>query len=85
MYKYSSMLLNFFFFYLVNPTSALHMKAELPTKKDFQVELYRTGNFTQVTDTLISVQLKDSRLLHGKINWRPEMFADAMVLFHLLT
>lgn len=61
-----------------NPNSALHMKAELPTKKDLQVELYRTGNFEQVTESLINIQLKDSRILHGKINWRPEMFADAM-------
>lgn len=57
------------------------MKAELPTKKDLQVELYRTGNFEQVTESLINIQLKDSRILHGKINWRPEMFADAMVTY----
>nr|XP_034313736.1 apolipophorins isoform X7 [Crassostrea gigas] len=61
-----------------NPNSALHMKAELPTKKDLQVVLYRIGNFEQVTESLINIQLKDSRILHGKINWRPEMFADAM-------
>uniref|UniRef100_K1QT04 Uncharacterized protein n=1 Tax=Magallana gigas TaxID=29159 RepID=K1QT04_MAGGI len=61
-----------------NPNSALNMKVELPTKKDLQVELYRAGNFEQVTDSLINIQLKDSRILHGKINWRPEMFADAM-------
>ncbi|XP_062612312.1 LOW QUALITY PROTEIN: uncharacterized protein LOC134274081 [Saccostrea cucullata] len=61
-----------------NPRSALHMKAELPTKKDLQVEIYRTGDFDQVTDSLVNVQLQDSRFLHSKINWRPEMFADAM-------
>lgn len=69
-----------------NPNSALHMKAELPTKKDIQVELYRTGNFEQVTDSLINIQLKDSRFLHSKINWRPEMFADGMVThFFIIT
>lgn len=72
------------FHWLENPHSALHMKAELPTKKDLQVELYRTGNFEQVTDSLINIQLKDSRILHGKISWRPEMFADAMVTYMTL-
>ncbi|XP_069127420.1 uncharacterized protein [Argopecten irradians] len=61
-----------------HPINVLHMKTQYPDNMDFTVEMYRTGDFPRLSESLIKLHLKSSRLLHTKIQWRPEMMSDLM-------
>ncbi|XP_021356772.1 uncharacterized protein LOC110452518 [Mizuhopecten yessoensis] len=61
-----------------HPNNVLHLKTQYPNNLDFTVEVYRTGDSPRQSDSLINLHLKSSRLLHTKLQWRPEMVSDLM-------
>jgi len=67
------------FFSIESPNNVLHIAAKYPSKTNLDVQIYRTGDKPQITDAVIKVNLRTSRILHSKINWRPQAFQDLMV------
>ncbi|XP_033737047.1 LOW QUALITY PROTEIN: uncharacterized protein LOC117325169 [Pecten maximus] len=61
-----------------HPNNVLHLMTQYPNNMDFSAEMYRTGDFPRVSESLIKLHLKSSRLLHTKVQWRPEMVSDLM-------
>lgn len=61
-----------------NPNSIMHLSVRYPSSMDIEAEMYRTGDFNQVTDTMLTVNLKSTRLLHTRIHWRPQMFEELL-------
>ncbi|KAJ8305570.1 hypothetical protein KUTeg_016115 [Tegillarca granosa] len=61
-----------------NPNSIMHLSVRYPSPMDIEAEMYRTGDFDQVTDSMLTVNLKSTRLLHTRIHWRPQMFQELL-------
>ncbi|XP_052061384.1 apolipophorins-like [Mytilus californianus] len=61
-----------------NPNNMLHVAAKYPSKTNFEAQIYRTGDKPQITDSVIKVNLRTTRILHSKLTWRPSLFKDLM-------
>lgn len=59
-----------------SPVKSLNMVGNLVTDQLLQAELYSLDNGQRVSETLLTVRLNTSHVLHTRLNWRPSMLTD---------
>ncbi|KAL8574007.1 hypothetical protein ACOMHN_029454 [Nucella lapillus] len=59
-----------------NPGNSVKLFGHMVNDKLLQTELYRMQQGQRVSETLMTLHLNSSHLLHTRINWRPSMLRD---------
>ena len=57
----------------------MNLFAHMVDDSMLQVEMYRMENGQTVSETLMTVRLNSSHVLHTRLNWRPRMLTDLQV------
>ena len=66
-------------FCLDSPNSELHVSAGYVNSSAVAAEVFRVTNGIRETDALVALRLNNSRLLHSRLHWRPNMIQDLKV------
>jgi len=59
-----------------NPHNVLHVVGKMAEPQSLSFDAYRLHNDDRFTETQLAVDVKDGRLLHSRLYWRPSMYQD---------
>merc|ERR1711894_7590 len=59
-----------------NPRKMFHVSAKYVNSNAILAEMYREENGRRVTDSLFSVRLNTTRIMHTRLHWRPTMLQE---------
>ena len=62
-----------------DPQRTIQMFGQLVTDRLLQVEVYSNTDRQRVSESLMMVRLNTSRILHTRLNWRPQMLNELKV------
>ncbi|VDI44373.1 Hypothetical predicted protein [Mytilus galloprovincialis] len=56
-----------------NPQNILHVNAKMSDESGITAEVFRDVDSKRVSDTLINLKLKTSKILHTRVHWNPDL------------
>ena len=62
-----------------SPRNTVNLFAHMMDDSMLQLEMYRMENEKTISETLMTVRLNSSHVLHTRLNWRPRMLTDLQV------
>lgn len=62
-----------------NPQNILHVNAKMSDESGITAEVFRDVDSKRVSDTLINLKLKTSKILHTRVHWNPDLLKTVKV------
>ena len=62
-----------------NPQNVLHVNAKFADESGLTAEIFRNMGSQRISDTLINLRLKTSRILHTSVHWNPDLLKTVKV------
>lgn len=69
----------FIWMFSENPQNVLHVNAKFADESGLTAEVFRNMGSQRISDTLINLRLKTSRILHTSVHWNPDLLKTVKV------